>query len=399
MANTRQILMPLYATVYLPRFYRQLGARIGNNAEISTVNEATPDLLEIGEGSFLADECIIGAMRTHNGFAELLPVRIGNRSFVGNSALIRGGTRIGDDSLLALMSTATDARTLAEGRGQWLGSPAFTLPRPVQDLQFKSAELFSPPPEMVRKRYFVDAVRIVLPSIIWMAAMLAVAVVTTLTFEHLPVWSWFIVLPLASVLSSTGEVAAMALIKLSISGRFKASVHPLWSDAVILDEIVNGVYESLSTSTLAPLQGTPFLAPALRLLGCRIGKWCFLDTTYFSEFDLVQIGDFAAINQGATIQTHLFEDRVMKSGEVRLGDGCAIGNMSIVLYDTDIEAGVVTLPMSVVMKGERLTAETRWIGIPCQQASSVPTIAGMLSPPVGSSDHPTHSQSWQHAAQ
>jgi hypothetical protein len=55
--------------------------------------------------------------------------------------------------------------------------------------------------------------------------------------------------------------------------------------------------------------------------------------------------------------------------------------------------------MSVVMKGERLTAETRWIGIPCQQASSVPTIAGMLSPPVGSSDHPTHSQSWQHAAQ
>jgi len=399
MANTRQILMPLYATVYLPWFYRQLGARIGSNAEISTVNEATPDLLEIGEGSFLADECIIGAMRTHNGFAELLPVRIGNRSFVGNSALIRGGTRIGDDSLLALMSTATDARTLAEGRGQWLGSPAFTLPRPVQDSQFENAELFSPPPEMVRKRYFVDAVRIVLPSIIWMAAMLVLAVIITLTFEHLPVWSWFIVLPLASVLSSTGEVAAMALIKFTVSGRFQASIHPLWSDAVILDEIVNGVYESLSTSTLAPLQGTPFLAPALRLLGCRIGKWCFLDTTYFSEFDLVQIGDFAAINQGATIQTHLFEDRVMKSGEVRLGDGCAIGNMSIVLYDTDIEAGVVTLPMSVVMKGERLTAETRWIGIPCQQASSVPTIAGMLSPPVGGADHPTHTQSWQHAAQ
>jgi non-ribosomal peptide synthetase-like protein len=301
--------------------------------------------------------------------------------------------------LLALMSTATDARTLAEGRGQWLGSPAFTLPRPVQDLQFENAELFSPPPEMVRKRYFVDAVRIVLPSTIWMAAMLILAVITTLTFEYLPVWSWFIVLPVASVLSSTGEVAAMALIKFTVSGRFQASVHPLWSDAVILDEIVNGMYESLSTSTLAPLQGTPFLAPALRLLGCRIGKWCFLDTTFFSEFDLVQIGNFAAINQGATIQTHLFEDRVMKSGEVRLGDGCAIGNMSIVLYDTDIEAGVVTLPMSVVMKGERLTADTRWIGIPCQQASSVPTIAGMLSPPVGSSHHPTQSQSWQHAAQ
>lgn len=399
MANTRQILLPLYATVYLPWFYRLLGARIGSNTEISTLNEATPDLLEIGEGSFLADECIIGAMRVHNGAAELLPVRIGNRSFVGNSALIRGGTRIGDDSLLALMSTATDARTLAQGRGQWLGSPAFTLPRPVQEQQFENTELFAPPADMVRKRYFVDAVRVILPSFIWMAAVLMLAVATTLTFEHLPLWSWFLVLPMASVLSSAGEIAAVALIKLIVSGRFQASVHPLWSDAVILDEIVNGVYESLSSSTLAPLQGTPFLAPALRLMGCRIGKWCFLDTTFFSEFDLVRIGDFAAINQGATIQTHLFEDRVMKSGEVRLGDGCAIGNMGIVLYDTDIEAGVVTAPMSVVMKGERLTADTRWIGIPCQQMASVPTISGILASPGNAPQSTPQDQTWQHAAQ
>jgi len=399
MANTRQILMPLYATVYLPWFYRLLGAKIGKNTEISTLNEATPDLLDIGEGSFLADECIIGALRIHNGTAELLPVRIGNRSFVGNSALIKGGFRMGDNSLLALMSTATDARAFAEGKGQWLGSPAFPLPRPVQDLPFGNATLFSPPAEMVRKRYFVDAVRILLPSFIWMAAMLSLAVVTTLTFEHLPLWSWLLVLPLASVLSSVGEIGAVALIKFIVSGRFQASVHPLWSEAVILDEIVNGVYESLSTTTLAPLQGTPFLAPALRLLGCRIGKWCFLDTTYFSEFDLVKIGDFAAINQGATIQTHLFEDRVMKSGEVRLGNGCAIGNMGIVLYDTEIEAGVITSPMSVVMKGERLTAGTRWIGVPCQQASSVPTISGMLAPPEHVSSDSRQTRSWQQAAQ
>jgi hypothetical protein len=73
--------------------------------------------------------------------------------------------------------------------------------------------------------------------------------------------------------------------------------------------------------------------------------------------------------------------------------------MGIVLYDTDIEAGVVTSPMSVVMKGERLTTETRWIGIPCQQAASVPTISGILAPAGSGSNIPPQSQTWQHAAQ
>ena len=48
---------------------------------------------------------------------------------------------------------------------------------------------------------------------------------------------------------------------------------------------------------------------------------CILETTYFSEFDLVHIGDHAAINLGATIQTHLFEDRVMKADYLRIGNG------------------------------------------------------------------------------
>ena len=46
------------------------------------------------------------------------------------------------------------------------------------------------------------------------------------------------------------------------------------------------------------LIGTPFLAMFLRLIGCRIGKGTYLATTLFSEFDLVEIGDYAALNLG-----------------------------------------------------------------------------------------------------
>ena len=63
-------------------------------------------------------------------------------------------------------------------------------------------------------------------------------------------------------------------------------------------------------------------------------------------------------------KTHLFEDRILKSSHVRIGDGCSVGNMSVVLYDTHMERGASIGPLSLLMKGETLSAQTRWIGIP-----------------------------------
>ena len=398
MANTRHILLPLYATVYLPWFYRQLGARIGKNTEISTLNEATPDLLEIGDGSFLADECVIGAIRVANGSAELKPVRIGDRCFVGNSALLKGGVTMADGSLLALLSSEGDRASLARENGQWLGSPAFQLPRNVPDMGYSEAELYTPTPQLVLKRKFADAIRALLPAYVWLAGLMAFVAVASAAWINLPLWGCLLVLPAASLATSAFEIAAVAGIKWFISGRFTQTTHPLWSDAVILDEIVNGAYESLSASALPMLQGTPFLAPALRLFGCRIGKWCFLDTTYFSEFDLVEIGDHAALNQGTTVQTHLFEDRVMKSGSVRIGAGCTTGNMSIVLYDTQLQDGAVISPMAVVMKGEILSPGTRASGIPCQNMAAARRIREE-TPTALPATLETEGRNWRQAAE
>ena len=90
-------------------------------------------------------------------------------------------------------------------------------------------------------------------------------------------------------------------------------MRPLWSSYVWFNEVVNALYETVGSVALMPLMGTPFISPFLRMMGCKIGRWVFLETTLFSEFDLVKIEDRAALNLGATIQTHLFEDRVMKA--------------------------------------------------------------------------------------
>jgi acetyltransferase-like isoleucine patch superfamily enzyme len=55
---------------------------------------------------------------------------------------------------------------------------------------------------------------------------------------------------------------------------------------------------------------------------------------------------------------------VFKSAALSIGDDVSIGNMSVVLYDSEIEAGAVVGPLSLVMKGERLRRATHWQGIP-----------------------------------
>ena len=54
----------------------------------------------------------------------------------------------------------------------------------------------------------------------------------------------------------------------------------------------------------------------------------------------------------------------MKSSYLRIGNGCTVGNMAVVLYDTRMEEGAVLGPLSLLMKGEVQPANTHWHGIP-----------------------------------
>jgi non-ribosomal peptide synthetase-like protein len=162
-------------------------------------------------------------------------------------------------------------------------------------------------------------------------------------------------------------------------GRYKPCVLPLWSTFVWRSELVNALHENLAGAYLVDmLDGTPLLAWYLRLMGMKIGKRPCLESAEFTEFDLVTIGDDVTINMEATIQTHLFEDRVMKMSHVKIDDRCTIGACGVVLYDTHLGADCVLEDLSLVMKGESLPAGTRWHGSPAQRvAAPEPTAASV----------------------
>jgi len=106
------------------------------------------------------------------------------------------------------------------------------------------------------------------------------------------------------------------------------------------------------------------LSWALRVLGARIGSGVFLDTTDLTEFDCVRIGEEAELNAWCGPQTHVCEDRVMKLGEVEIGGRVTIGPTSKILHDTHIGECTQLWPLTLIAKGERVPAGTRWTGSP-----------------------------------
>lgn len=122
------VLHGVYATVYAPYWYRLLGARVGRDAEISTAQGLIPDLLTLGDETFIADAVLLGDEDVDGGWMELKPTTVARRSFVGNGAYVPDGTSIPENVLIGVHSRVPENAAMQPG-DTWLGSPAINLPR------------------------------------------------------------------------------------------------------------------------------------------------------------------------------------------------------------------------------------------------------------------------------
>lgn len=361
-----RLVHPIYATLYVLPWYRGLGMKVGRRAEISTASALVPDLVEIGPESFIADDVRFGAAQIERGAIRLDWTRIGRRSFIGNSALLPTGTTIGDEVLIGVLSTPPAGNRAATPGGTWFGSPPISLPTRQVVGMFDEGARFNPPTRLVVQRLSIEFVRVILSLTVFLALFgILLSVVGTLDEMNDSVWFLAGTFPFLYVAFALGCGLFGLALKWLVMGRYRATTKPLWSTFVWRTELVTATYENLVVPNfLDPLRGTPWLPLYWRLLGCKVGRRCYIDTTDVTEPDLIEIGDDVAINDFSGLQTHLFEDRVMKVGKVVVNDRASIGSYCVVLYDAEIGEDCMLGDLSVVMKGESLPAGTNWEGSP-----------------------------------
>jgi non-ribosomal peptide synthetase-like protein len=362
------ILGPLYASVYLTPWYKLLGAKLGHGAEISTASFISPDLLSIGDESFIADSVSLGAPRVRDGFVTLGRNQIGKRSFIGNSAMLPPGTVIGDSVLIGCLSCppSNPADALREDT-TWMGSPPIFLPQRQKSAQFSQETTFNPTAKLRAQRATIEFVRVITPSTCFIILISLLFSALLLLHDYLNLLDTLLCFPFLYLGCAIATAVLAIVAKWVLVWRYRPRETPLWSTLVWRNELLNALHEHLAEPFLiGALTGTPFVCWYFRLLGAKIGRRVYMETTDLSEYDLVRIGDEATLNADCTIQTHLFEDRVMKMDCIDIGPRCKVGAGSLVLYDTRLEEGATLGDLSLLMKGETLPAWTSWEGIPAR---------------------------------
>jgi len=362
--SSLNVLHGIYATVFAPFWYRLLGAKVGRDAEISTALGVVPDMLTLGDETFIADAVMLGDEQIDGGWMTMEPTVVSNRSFVGNGSYIPDGTVL-PEGVLVGVHTHAPANERMTGGDTWLGSPPLHLPAREQVSGYPEHLTYRPSTLRRLGRMLVEAFRIVAPH------ALVIAVGYTVVLDLMPLagaghWGQVLWdLALIGLAFGIGNYLFVLAFKWLLLGRYKKRADPMWTPFVWLSEGVTNMYEGIAVPNfMRYLRGTPWLPLAFKLLGCRIGRGVYMDTTDITEFDCVTIGDHSELNALSCPQTHLFEDRVMKIDRVEIGSKVYLGPRSAVLYSARVGDNARLGPLTLVMKGEHIPAATAWSGLP-----------------------------------
>jgi non-ribosomal peptide synthetase-like protein len=239
---------------------------------------------------------------------------------------------------------------------------------------------FNPPGRLVALRWLFNVLKMVWKGtvqemIFWTALKVGLLIYLGLGVAGL--LAMMLVLMMALLVAI---FAVPVAVKWALIGQYRPGQVYLWSLWMWRNELV---YESdtIPLLTFGPLlDGTPWLPMYYRAMGASIGRQVCLHRTRLIECDLVTVGSHATME--GLLQTHLFEDRVMKLGTIHVEEGVSIGNGATVLYGTYVGAWASVGDASLVMKHETLEPGRRYRGLPVENmyeaAKTAPRDAALI---------------------
>ncbi|HTG16740.1 MAG TPA: amino acid adenylation domain-containing protein [Blastocatellia bacterium] len=357
-----------------PVWLRCAGMKIGRGAEISTIINVVPELIEIGRKSFLADGIYLGGPRIHRGAVTLANTVLGDNTFLGNHVIIAGGQHLPSDILLGVCTVA-DEEAVRPGSA-WFGHPPFELPR-REVIQYDRKLTFEPSLMLYANRVFWETLRVALPILpllilpVWLK-VLAHAQLNVSTPRMI-----LVVAPLASLGTLSFFCLLVLALKWALLGRVRPGLHAFWSCWCNRWDFLYMAWEIYARGALSYLEGTLLLSSYLRAMGARIGRRVVLGGGFAQVVDPDMLDFEDGVTVSCHIQAHTFEDRVLKIDRVRIRRRATVESAAVLLYGADIGERTHVAPHSVVMKRESLLAGRSYVGVPTRpvQAMSVTAAA------------------------
>jgi non-ribosomal peptide synthetase-like protein len=295
---------------------------------------------------------------------KLSKVKIGDHNYLGNNIFYPAASKAGANCLLGTKVMVPIDGPVRENVGL-LGSPCFEIPRVVdQDKHAAQDERIHERQLRAKNRYnLLTMMALLAGSWMFLFAFLYSGLLTYLYFrehEELALFAFGIGASVAAIL----WFAMMERGSIGF-GRLTPMLVSMYDSRFWRHE---RHWKFCGSPLILMFKGTPFKNMVSRLLGVRLGRKVFDDGCRFHDKTLVEVGDYATLNEGCVIQGHSLEEGIFKCDTVSIGKHCTIGCTAFVHYGVIIGDNVVLEPDSFLMKGEIVDADTIWLGNPAKAA-------------------------------
>jgi hypothetical protein len=101
---------------------------------------------------------------------------------------------------------------------------------------------------------------------------------------------------------------------------------------------------------------TPINTLFYKMMGMKIGKGVYINTTNISDPGLIEIGDYVTIGGSAHIIGHYGQKGYLVLAPVKIGKGVNIGLKATIMGDVEIGEGAMVAPHEVVFPKTRIPA-------------------------------------------
>lgn len=166
----------------------------------------------------------------------------------------------------------------------------------------------------------------------------------------------------------------VVLTKWLVVGQYRAGSLALNSWAFLRWWAVDRLVIFVNELCFSAFRGGPVWFLYLRALGLRASGYCRIDTRYISEFDLITLGKFCGISEGAKLRPAVAEAGTLHLRGLVFGDYCAVGENAVCTAGCVAGDNVTLQPLSLFSgrTGRTLPDGSVWKGAPLVQSRQQP---------------------------
>jgi non-ribosomal peptide synthetase-like protein len=343
-------------------YYRLLGAKIGKNSYLGSMQIATPDLLSIGDNTSIGTDSRLYGYLVEDGLLKIGSINIGADCYIGSRTVIAQNCIIEDHAVLDDMSMLPE-QGFIPSRSYFSGSPAVQGILPEDHIIRKKVE-----PK--RSGAFENTVFGILHylGIAFVTIMFYFCLIPGITLityyydQSRYITTLFFAIPLGSVLFLGLYYLCVIVCKKILMNKVKPGQYPLKSFYYLRHWIVVKMLDSDEISIMAD---TLYFPAFLRFLGAKLGKAVEMGETPHIIPDLVTIEEGGFTASSVALAWPIISQGMITFAPVKIGRRGFVGNVSLLPAGQALGESALLGCLSVTPPGTKAAqANSAWLGSP-----------------------------------